>query len=625
MEKPNAIELQIAHGRTPVPFMVPMKKATSRQALEEVIRRRSGCGSGPVITMYARNMVIIDWEDWEDLVEPGKRYLADLDNSWIIHSRGRGHGTSNESVNMFLGAIEKGQSPDSLPKPVTQIIPPAAAQSAAQSAGSRIDNLKKESTALEEEETTDAVYPRENQKNFPKPANPRLRFNGGLPPTRPARGPSNLNPNPATFPVSIRPVGMGHGIVNPAMEREVIEALQQQIGTLAVEKPATTHQSPGIQPNPDCDTISTPTEPDESQDEIRGGVKLMPSDYSPESVEAGSSEEKPESISAVEEVKEEIVKDPVGLKEQKKVISRSISPLTSSSTSSKFTTAKCAPAKRVSGEPTPVQTSTIGSTVAPRTFTKPTPFRPVPAGLTSTGPAPVQRTARQQGKSNNNGEYSHLEDISQKGPFSSPPKVVQRSGTDYKHVAGSSGDDEYEEGDEACETIDVPGPSSISSGFPVSEPTKGKQRAQQNDRRQELLKDENRITFYLVKPQNKDKPIVLDKKGRIFLSTSRECCPFRFVKMLGKNPAYTRLLILTPAPDMSRYITMDIINPGSRFAQTPFSVVGLEGDVTMTWEHIENDEEDELIHDECPWDQPDVVYGEDIETDDYDGDDGDDN
>ncbi|RVD81304.1 uncharacterized protein DFL_009172 [Arthrobotrys flagrans] len=611
MDKPNAIELQIAHGATPVPFMIPMKKAVSRQALEEIVRRRTNCGSAPTITMYTRNMVIIDWEDWEELVEPGKRYLADLDDSWIVHSRARGHRTSNESVNMFLGEIEKGKTPASLPKPVSQTRAPATKPYVP------VSTTEKETPAA-------PAHPLRSQKHFPRPANPKMSFKGSFPPNQPRQS-SNLNPNSGTFPVPIGPVGIGYGIVNPAIEREVLEALQQQIGTLAVEKPATARQSTGVQPIAnDDDKLSTPTESDESQDGPHGGVKLdavsappsagkvvqKPLDDFPQTVKTGrSNASKPASVSSVEG---EVAKMPTAQTRPEKIARQPTSRQTSISISNKVPATKPVLTKSVSGEPTPVQTLPTGFTTTPRTFTKSTPFQPVPAKFTSVDSVPNKRAPHQQVESDNEEEYSHLE---------SPPEIVQRSVSHFGHATSSSGGDEYE--DEAYETIDVPG--SVSSGFGASQPAKKIQSGQRNDKRQKLLKDENRITFYLVKPQNKDRPIVLDGKGRIFLSTSKECCPLRLIKMLGKNPAYTRLLILTPAPDMSRYITTDVINPGSRFAQTSFSVVGFEDDVTMTWEHVENDEEDEIIRPGCPWDQPDVVNGGDAETYDYEGDDGDDN
>ncbi|KAF3319670.1 hypothetical protein TWF173_000282 [Orbilia oligospora] len=654
MDKPHAIELQIAHGATPIPFMVPMKKAIVRQALEEVIRRRTNCGSAPVITMYTRTMVIIHWEDWEELVEPGKRYLADLDGSWILHSRARGHGTSIESINMFLGAIERGKSPASLPMPVSQI------KAADAKPATPASTLQKAVTATEKEASIAPLRPSEQQRAIPRPANPRpsnlrLGYQAHIP-----RQPSNLNPNPSTFPVPIGPAGMGHGFVNPAVEREVLEELQQQIGTLAVEKPATARQSTAVQPTKDEDKLSIDSESDDSEDEPSGGVRLNVlsappsaekaaqdvqelSDVSPETAKTGlSGASKSHSVSPVEEVKKTQTIQTEARKAARKVTSSQA--LSTVSSAASHTTR--APKKPVSKEPTPIKASPTGTASTSKTFPKPAPFQSAPAKSTkSVDSAATKRVRYQNLKSDNDEEYSHLEDSAPGSGVGSPPEIVQKVVSRYGNAIGSSGDDEDE--DEAYETIEVPGPSSpVSSSIGAIKPAKPNQQksnqqksnqqksnqqksnqqkqqnqhVQRDDKRQKLLKDENRVTFYLIKPQNKDKPIVQDGKGRIFISTSKECCALRLIQLLRKNTSYTRLLILTPAPDMSRYITTDVINPGSRFAQTPFSVVGFEDDVTMTWEHIENAFEDEIINKECPWDQPDVVNDGELETYDYEDD-----
>ncbi|KAF3201870.1 hypothetical protein TWF192_004504 [Orbilia oligospora] len=669
MDKPNAIELQIAHGTTPIPFMVPMKKAIVRQALEEVIRSRANCGSAPVITMYTRTMVIIHWEDWEELVEPGKRYLADLDGSWILHSRARGHGTSIESINMFLRAIERGKSPASLPMPLSQIKAADAKPTIPAS------TPQKAVTGTEKEAYVAPARPSEQQKAIPRPANPRpsnvrLGYQVYIP-----RQPSNLNPNSSNFPAPIGPAGMGHGFVNPAVEREVLEELQQQIGTLAVEKPATARQSTAVQPTKDEDKLSIISESDDSEDEPSGGVRLNVlsappsaekgaqdvqelSDVSPETAKTGLSDaSKSHSVSPVEEVK----KTHTAQTETKKAAGKVTSPQALSTVSSAASHTTHAPKKPVSKEPTPIKASATGTAATSKTFTKAAPFQSAAAkSAKSVDSAPTKRVRYQNLKSDNDEEYSHLEDSAPDSGVGSPPEIVQKVSPRYGNAIGSSGDDEDE--DEAYETIEVPGPSSpVSSSIgaikparlnqqqpnqqksnqqksnrqmsnqqkpnqPKSNQQKSNQQKQQNqhvqrdDKRQKLLKDENRVTFYLIKPQNKDKPIVQDGKGRIFISTSKECCALRLIQLLRKNTSYTRLLILTPAPDMSRYITTDVINPGSRFAQTPFSVVGFEDDVTMTWEHIENAFEDEIINKECPWDQPDVVNDEELETYDYEDD-----
>ncbi|KAK6499323.1 hypothetical protein TWF506_003951 [Arthrobotrys conoides] len=654
MEKPNAIELQIAHGSTPIPFMVPLKKAVSRQALEEVIRRRSNCGSAPVITMYTRNMVIIDWEDWEELIEPGKRYLADLDGSWILHSRARGHGTSIESINMFLGAIEKGKTPASIPMPVSQIGVPAAQTTVPAS------TLQKAVTATEKEAAITPVRPSEQTRIIPRPAIPKLGYMGYIP-----RQSSNLNPNSSTFPVPIGPAGMGHGIVNPAVEREVLEELQQQIGTLAVEKPATARQSSVIQQSiQDEDRLSTVTESDDS-DEPTGGVRLNAlsappsvgkvaqdvqelSDVSPQTAKTGlSNTSKQQSVSPIEKVN----KMHISPAESKKMAGQSVSPQALSSISSQASNAtKHAPAKSVAKEPTPVQTSSTGATAVPKpltknvltkpvskepgtiapfpgtntamkTFTTPVPFQPAPAKPTPVDPVHTKRAKYPNHKSGDNEKSSQLDDSLSGSGVGSSPGLVQKAVSSHRRTIGSSGDDEYEAGDEAYKTTKVPGPSkSILSGPGAAKPVKKGQQGKQDDKRQQLLKDENRVTFYLIKPENKDKPIVQDGRSRIFISTSKDCCALRLIKLLRKNVKFTRLLILIPAPDMSRYMITDVINPGSRFAQAPFSVVGFDDDVTMSWEHIENDQEDEIINEDCPWDQPDVINDQEPETYDYDDD-----
>ncbi|TGJ65091.1 hypothetical protein EYR41_009091 [Orbilia oligospora] len=658
MDKPNAIELQIAHGATPIPFMVPMKRAIVRQALEEVIRHRTNCGSAPVITMYTRTMVIIHWEDWEELVEPGKRYLADLDGSWILHSRARGHGTSIESINMFLGAIERGKSPASLPMPVSQI------KAADAKPATPASTLQKAVTATEKEASIASVRPSEQQRAIPRPANPRpsnlrLGYQAHIP-----RQPSNLNPNSSTFSVPIGPAGMGHGFVNPAVEREVLEELQQQIGTLAVEKPATACQSTAVQPTKDEGNFSIVSESDDSEDEPSGGVRLNVlsappsaekaaqdvqelSDVSPETVKTGLSDaSKSHSVSPVEEVK----KTHTAQTETKKTAGKVTSPQALSTVSSAASHTTHAPKNPVSKEPIPIKASSTGTAATSKTFPKPAPFQSAHAkSAKSVDSAPTKRVRYQNLKSDNDEEYSHLGDSAPGSGVGSPPEIVQKVVPHYGNAIRSSGDDEDE--DEAYETIEIPGPSSpVSSNISAIKPAKpnqqksnqqksnqqksnqqtsnqsksnqqkSNQHVQRDNKRQKLLKDENRVTFYLIKPQNKDKPIVQDGKGRIFISTSKECCALRLVQLLRKNTSYTRLLILTPAPDMSRYITTDVINPGSRFAQTPFSVVGFEDDVTMTWEHIENAFEDEIINEECPWDQPDVVNDEELETYDYEDD-----
>lgn len=152
----------------------------------------------------------------------------------------------------------------------------------------------------------------------------------------------------------------------------------------------------------------------------------------------------------------------------------------------------------------------------------------------------------------------------------------------------------------------------------TTEPQQERGRPAKNPR--ELLEDKNRLTFFLVKPKNKDKPIAYNHNLRIFLSTTADCCPTRLLRMLGKNPNYTRLFVLVPSPDQTHYITTDIINPGSRIAHTPFKVVGWVDNTTLTWEHIENDEEEENIDTRLVWDEPDMVEDDDYEEDDEDED-----
>ncbi|KAK6510102.1 hypothetical protein TWF481_004815 [Arthrobotrys musiformis] len=659
----NAIELQIAHGATPVPFMVPLKKALNRQTLEDIIRRRTNCGSDATITMYARTMVIIDWDDWEELVEPGKRYLADIDDAWILHSRGKGHGTGGDSIRRFWEEVEKGKTPEMLSRATSaRTVFGGIPKKVDFGAPKKVDSIALEKVEARAPETVDAiaiarekvdvtttekvgistaerfdtsalenvnattkketiptpVRPHESQKDVAKdPESPK----GGVQASQPPRPHKGLNPNCKPFTPS-GPVGMGHGIVNPIIEKEVMEALQQQIGILATDKPV--RQPGGGHTTTPVSIVSTPPESFELHDDVIGGVKLESAASTPrvqDKVIQKLSSGPPQAIRldgfsvpkpAPASIEGGLAQTPRSPKTPSKDVP---SPQALKSTPCKTPTAKPSLAN-----PDLIQLSSIESTPTAKTITKPIPFQPISDETVPFGSSLADLIPDRQVKSDLEEGFSNIEDSRPESAVGSPPEIVEDSAPPYE-TDGFSSDDEYEEGDDAYETIDVPDSSrSVPEIVPFKATDSGsnsssrsqiasfdKDTAQElrDDKRQELLQDGNRITFYLIKPQNRDKPIIVDGTGRIFLSTSKECCPFRLVQMLGKNPAYTRLLILTPADDLSRYLTTDIINPGSRFAQTPFSAVGFEDDITMSWEHIPNDQEEEIMHPACPWDQPD--------------------
>ncbi|EWC47684.1 hypothetical protein DRE_03304 [Drechslerella stenobrocha 248] len=79
----GSIKLQIAHRTTPVPFEIPFKKAKDAKTLQSIIRTRTKCDINTKLTIYSKALNVIHWDDWEDMVEPNGRYMADLNDSWV--------------------------------------------------------------------------------------------------------------------------------------------------------------------------------------------------------------------------------------------------------------------------------------------------------------------------------------------------------------------------------------------------------------------------------------------------------------------------------------------------------------------------------------------------------------
>ncbi|EPS45273.1 hypothetical protein H072_728 [Dactylellina haptotyla CBS 200.50] len=79
----GTIELQIGHAKTPIPFMVPFIKAKNPEKLRNLILQRTGCDESTKVTLYNRALKVIHWDDWEDIIEPDKYYMADLNDGWV--------------------------------------------------------------------------------------------------------------------------------------------------------------------------------------------------------------------------------------------------------------------------------------------------------------------------------------------------------------------------------------------------------------------------------------------------------------------------------------------------------------------------------------------------------------
>ncbi|KAF3911421.1 hypothetical protein ABW20_dc0103868 [Dactylellina cionopaga] len=98
----GSIELQIAHGKTPIAFMIPYKKAKDPEVLRSIVRQRSGCDDVTKITMYNRAMKVIHWDDWEDIVEPDGCYVADIDDHWPQYTMGKNAGSGTSQLSSYL-------------------------------------------------------------------------------------------------------------------------------------------------------------------------------------------------------------------------------------------------------------------------------------------------------------------------------------------------------------------------------------------------------------------------------------------------------------------------------------------------------------------------------------------
>ncbi|KAK6517389.1 hypothetical protein TWF281_004046 [Arthrobotrys megalospora] len=617
MAKSGSIELQIAHGATPMPFMVPLKKAADRQVLEELVRRRAKCASDAKITMYARGMAIIDWDDWVDLIEPGQWYLADINDSWIAHSRGLGHGNTTSSFNIFIGEIEKGKTPALASASIPDT---AASQSGAPAAKPAVpvaDASSKPTAPLSSSTAAKKpITPSETQINAPGPTKSNSALSGSAPLAPPGIYPAR---NRLGFPIPVgtatNPIGragMGHGILHPDEEKEVVETLHQQVNTLAVEKPVAGQRSSGVQSTASTITRDSSSGSDESQEEVHGGVKLeahkpdLPPISSGPTASAGGS----------------------GAPATVKANSPSTRPEKDQPVSAKPTVPKPG-----SGQPTPVK-STVDKTATALAPAKPTENTSSQATATAktevsgkpavVKPSPAKIPPPQQNQPDNSEETSDSGDSRPENLAGSPPEVIQGN----IPQDGQPIDISDEEESETYETIEAPASPTptIEALFPTPSGLKSISSSNQNERGRpaknprELLEDKNRLTFFLVKPKNKDKPIAYNHNFRIFLSTTADCCPTRLLRMLGKNPNYTRLIVLVPSADQTHYITTDIVNPGSRISRTPFKVVGWGHNTALTWEHIENDEEEENIDTNLVWDEPDMFEDDEEEEEDDEGD-----
>ncbi|KAK6359497.1 hypothetical protein TWF696_000652 [Orbilia brochopaga] len=126
----GSIELQIAHGQTPIPFMVPLKKASDPETLRAIIRSRTGCPVDTKITMYNRALKVIHWDDWEDIVEADGYYMADLNDHWVQHLIARGTvGSSSDKVQGFLGTlVTAGRGPAAPASPSLPVSGPVTKQ-----------------------------------------------------------------------------------------------------------------------------------------------------------------------------------------------------------------------------------------------------------------------------------------------------------------------------------------------------------------------------------------------------------------------------------------------------------------------------------------------------------------
>ncbi|KAK6338364.1 hypothetical protein TWF730_002428 [Orbilia blumenaviensis] len=583
MAKSNAIELQIAHGSTPMPFLVPMKKAANRQLLEEIVRRRTGCDDLVKITMYNRSMIIVDWDDWEDLIEPNGRYLADIDDSWIVHSHAKGHGTSDNSFKMFLESIVEGKTPTTITDYSAEIgdraVGPAAPVGVYANTGTSISTT---ATVLKNVvDTTDDgdydEYQDEDEDGEDEDGEDGYEDEEGeeaKPISQPSTTPSGSD-EPAAKPVG--PAGEEHGIVHPDVEKRLMEVLRQQLDTLAFEWPSSGHKSTR---EPQTPSSGPESSPDDSLRESHGGVKL---DCQPPGRQSARNEPRKFRDDSPDPNVGRVGSSPTGPDGSQ--------PVQRCTAARPYYWTK--DGRRISKTPSPDPIVCIPK------FKRRKPGSSLPSPPEPSSVKTVDEVPDQQLKPDNKDSDAYPKDNLPGGALKGSPERAQGNGSrkfsnfldNYPELANGNPAD-FASGNTS--DLDLQRPA--ESKYP---------NITSDERKQELLSDEHRITFLLVKPKNKNRPTAFEGNVRIFLSTTRECTPARLLTMLGKNPKYTRLLFLIPALDQSHYVSRQIINPGTRTANIPFSDSGWESEVIITWEHIQNEDEEENIKPEHPWDLPD--------------------
>ncbi|EWC47683.1 hypothetical protein DRE_03303 [Drechslerella stenobrocha 248] len=122
------------------------------------------------------------------------------------------------------------------------------------------------------------------------------------------------------------------------------------------------------------------------------------------------------------------------------------------------------------------------------------------------------------------------------------------------------------------------------------------------------------LYLHLINPQSRTKPIRAGKPDTYLLRFAMTKTPQRLAEMMGKNPAYTRLLCMEVSQDEQMYDIWDVIHPGSRLATLSFRELEWSDNMCISWEHVKNPEEKERCNPAYPWDSQSV--SPDDETDD---------
>ncbi|KAK6535258.1 hypothetical protein TWF694_001726 [Orbilia ellipsospora] len=486
----SSIELQIGHAKTPIPFLIPLVKAKDPKKLRALILQRTGCSDETKVTMYNRALKVIHMDDWEDMIEPGHYYMADINDAWLKQMLCKPAGGDNE-----------------LPG---------------------------------------------------KPTN-----------EQPARG-SSSNPVDSSVQVSSSdPVGSSDAAcsssrVKFSSDRAGASGLITKSSKTAQKRKVT---SSGLS-NASKSTIDTVSDGEidpATAERHEHDKKLLR-----ESTHAPSSAKGKHDFDSDPEVEDLGAK----LTALKARVGPEYESFYEDEAQKHIPPRPRAANKRI---PPPLNFADTRGTPKTRLTERPV------SGQDTGNSNSIQFVRSQE-------SYTDIQDNLLKGNYNKNPfaKPFNRDGA---QAASAKSKDVLGEKVEylTCDTEDTQ--ISVTENS-ITHPSHQKKK----------------LEIRLVKPSQRYKTLKLEPEGAkpksLIIKVPMTATPLRIINRLRKNPTYTRLIVLEVSDNDSGLAACAVITPGSRMVGTTVQELGWVNGIYMTWEHIENANEQENISSE-PWDEKD--------------------